>query len=447
MDEQARQAASDAVTASDVVQLAKDLIDIPSPTGEELACARFLHGYLEQSGVEVRLQEVEPGRSNVVAIVRGEGDGPTLMLNGHLDTTFYGDERQDYPLLGVPRPNDRPQAFEVDGGIYGLGAYNMKGGVASAFTALRALKAAGVRLRGHVMASGVVGESEKAPVRGALCTYEGPAYRGAGYGTRFLVAQCPPVDFAIVAEPSNLYVCNAQAGYLYVKIVVWGRPAYLGDLRHPGEGHDAIDDAAEVVRAIREWAPGYAARHTYDSGMGAVEPAVTVGAIEAGWPFFPSFVPGVGHIYVNLRVTPAMTGGQALAELDRRLRALAADRPSLRYDLDVFGSNLPSTVTPAGSLLCRTAVELMEERLGFPTRPFAPGEANPSNDTNVFRRHGIPAIKCGPTARTEPNGPQMTRLHGPHVYRDDLVQAARFYVQMAFELCGRSRSEIEAMGA
>jgi hypothetical protein len=89
----------------------------------------------------------------------------------------------------------------------------------------------------------------------------------------------------------------------------------------------------------------------------------------------------------------------------------------------------------------------MEERLGLPTRPFGRGEANPSNDSNVFRRHGIPAVKCGPTVRTEANAQQMTRLHGAHVYREDLVQAARFYVQMAFELCGRRRSEIAALGA
>lgn len=442
MDEGARRAALDAVDADEAVRLVRDLVNIPSTTGEELECARFLCALMHEAGVEVHLQEVEDGRANVIALHRGEGDGPTLMLNGHLDTSYAGDLAEDYPGLGVPGPNHRPQAFELGGGLYGLGANNMKGGVAAAFLAVRALERAGVRLRGHVMASGVAGESEKAQVRGAVRTYEGRRYRGGGYGTRFLVAHCEPIDYAIVGEPSGLYVVNGQAGYLFVKIVVWGRAAYLSARGHRGSGLNAIEEASEVVRALAEWGPQYTERHTCDTGLGVIEPAVTIGAIDSGWPFAPSTVPGVCHLYLNLRTSPAISGAQALAELDGQLRALARQRPSLRYDLEVYCSNLPSLATPADSVLCRTAVEVMEGRLGFPTRPFARGEGNAYNDTNIFRRHGIPAIKCGPNTRTEPNAAEMNRLHGVHVYPDDVVQAARFYVHMAFELSGRTRAAI-----
>ena len=128
--------------------------------------------------------------------------------------------------------------------------------------------------------------------------------------------------------------------------------------------------------------------------------------------------------------------------MDARLRDLAAERPNLKYELEVYLSNEPSMVTSADSLLVRTAVTVMEERLGFPTRPFARGEGNASNDTNTFRRHGIPAIKCGPNARTESNGPEMNRLHGTHVAKGDIAQAARFYLHMACELSGRTRDEL-----
>jgi acetylornithine deacetylase/succinyl-diaminopimelate desuccinylase-like protein len=176
--------------------------------------------------------------------------------------------------------------------------------------------------------------------------------------------------------------------------------------------------------------------------MGVIEPAVTVGAIESGWPYAPSTVPGVCHLYVNLRTTPALSGQQALAELDARLHELGSERPNLKYELEVYLSNEPSLVTPADSPLVRTAVRVMEERLGFPTRPFARGEGNASNDTNTFRRHGIQAIKCGPNVRTEANGAEMNRLHGTHVAKGDITQAARFYLHMACELSGRTRAEI-----
>lgn len=443
MEESARQTVIDALDAQELVKLVKALVDIPSPEGEELACARFLYDYMREADIEAHLQEVEEGRANVIAVLRGDGDGPTLMLNGHLDTSYTGDFWEDYPGLGAPGPNHRPGAYEIGEGIYGLGANNMKGGVGSAFAALRALKRAGVKLRGHVMASGVAGESEKAPVRGATRDYQGRHYRGSGYGTRYLVSHWEPMDFAIVGEPSGLYVVNGQAGYLFVKIVVWGKSAYLTARGHRGSGISAIEEAAEVVRALSEWGPRYTERHTFDTGMGIIQPAVTVGAIESGWPYAPSTVPGVCHLYVNLRTTPALSGRQALSELHARLQELAAERSNLKYDLEVYLSNEPSTVTPVDSVLVRTAVAVMEDRLGFPTRPFRQGEGNASNDSNVFRRHGIPAVKCGPNMRTEANGAEMSRQHGVHVTREDLLQAARFYCHMACELSGRTRDELK----
>lgn len=439
MDEKTLKETLDAVAAEDAVQLVRSLVDIHSPTGEERECAVFLQSYMQDAGIDAHLQEVEPGRANVVAAVRGDGSGPTLMLNGHLDTTFYGEEAEDYAVLGAFRPNDFARSFELEGGIYGLGSFNMKGGVAAAFLALRALKRVGVRLPGNVLASGVAGESEKAPVRGAMRTYDGPRWRGGGYGTRFLLMHCDPIDYAIVAEPSDLYVVNGQAGYMFVKIVIRGKSAYLSvrGSQSSSPGVSAIDEAVEVVRALRDWGDEYSERHTYDTGLGLITPMVTLGAIDGGWPFFPSIIPGVCHLYVNLRLTPAMTAGEALGELNGQMQALAARRPTLRYELEVFASNAPSTVTPVDSPLVRTAVEVMEQRLGLPTRPFGPGEGDPSNDTNVFRRHGIPAIKCGPKTRMEPNAAETLRVHGAHVHRDDVVLAARFYIHMAFELCGR----------
>jgi acetylornithine deacetylase/succinyl-diaminopimelate desuccinylase-like protein len=442
MDNKAREAALGAIDRTEAIDLVKQLVDIPSPEGEEWQCARFLYERMQEAGIEAHLQEVEEGRANVIGVVRGSGDGPTLMLNGHLDTSYTGDYWNDYAGLGVPGPNHRPNAYEIGESIYGLGANNMKGGVTASFATLLALKRAGVRLRGHVMASGVAGESEKAPVRGAMRDYRGRHYRGSGHGTRYLLTHWEPIDYAIVGEPSGLYVVNGQAGYLFVKIVVWGKAAYLTTRGHRGSGISAIEEAAEVVRALSDWGPRYTERHTFETGMGVVEPAMTIGAVDGGWPYAPSTVPGVCHLYVNLRTTPALSGQQALAELDARLRELSSERPNLKYTLEVYLSNEPSLVTPVDSILVRKAVSIMEEKLGFPTRPFARGEGNASNDTNTFRRHGIPAIKCGPNARTEPNAAEMNRLHGTHVAKEDIIQATRFYVEMAFELSGRTRTEV-----
>jgi len=437
-DNVALQASLDVITTQDAVDLARALVDIPSPTGEERSCAVHLREYMREAGVDASLQELEPNRANVIATLPGSNAGPTLMLNGHLDTTFYGEEAEDYAALGVFRPNDYARSFEIGGGIYGLGSFNMKGGVAAAFLAVRALKKAGVTLKGTVMASGVAGESEKAPVRGAMRNYDGPRFRGGGFGTRSLLMHCAPIDYAIVAEPSDLYVVNAQAGYLFVKIVIYGRSAYLSVRGSQGSapGVHAIDEAVEVMNALRDWGDVYAERHTYETGLGQLTPQVSIGAIDAGWPFFPSIIPGVCHLYINIRLTPTTTARHALDELESVMRSVAGKRPNMRYELEVFASNAPSTATPADSPFVQTAVEVMEQKMGLPTTPFGPGEADPSNDTNVFRRHGIPAIKCGPKTRLEANADVMLRTHGVHVHCDDIVAAAKFYARMAFELCG-----------
>ena len=88
MEENVRKEVIAALDPKDAVNLTKQMVDIPSPEGEELECARFLYDYMRQAGVEVQLQEVEEGRANVIATVRGAGDGPTLMLNGHIDTSY-----------------------------------------------------------------------------------------------------------------------------------------------------------------------------------------------------------------------------------------------------------------------------------------------------------------------------------------------------------------------
>jgi hypothetical protein len=81
----------------------------------------------------------------------------------------------------------------------------------------------------------------------------------------------------------------------------------------------------------------------------------------------------------------------------------------------------------------RTAVEVLEGELGLGAVPFPPGSGDTSNDTNIFRLHGIPSIKVGPSDRLDPD-PDATARHGSHVARGDLVAAARLYVRLARRL-------------
>ena len=161
-----------------LIKLACNLIDIPSTTGEERKCAEFLVDHMKEIGLEVKLQEITDTRGNAIGLLRGDGEGPVLMFNGHLDTAATGVEEEDYAVIGPVPPGYKPKSYIKNGYIFGLGANNMKGGVAAAVAAIEAISNAGVKLKGDIIMAGVAGESEKAPVEGAIRSYRGARYQG-----------------------------------------------------------------------------------------------------------------------------------------------------------------------------------------------------------------------------------------------------------------------------
>jgi acetylornithine deacetylase len=136
-----------------LVETASRLIGVHSFTGDEERMAELMAQLLEDMGLHVQWQQVEEGRANVLGTWRGTGGGKSLMFNGHMDTSYSGRE----PWLRDV-PGFQPQAFERDGRLYGLGISNMKGALACYVEAVRALRDAGVRLRGDVLVAAVCGE-------------------------------------------------------------------------------------------------------------------------------------------------------------------------------------------------------------------------------------------------------------------------------------------------
>src|SRR5258708_16497484 len=135
--------------------MASDVINIPSPTGEELQMAQYMQSALQKIGLDITWQEVEEGRATVVGRWKGSGGGKNLMFNGHMDTSNTGQEEF---LTGI---GYKPHAVVKDGFIYGLGIYNMKGALVCYTNAVKALQRAEVRLKGDVIIAAVAGEIEK----------------------------------------------------------------------------------------------------------------------------------------------------------------------------------------------------------------------------------------------------------------------------------------------
>ena len=165
------------IKEEEIVAMCCDVINIPSPTGDEAKMAEHMRAVWEAMRLDVTWQEVEEGRANVIARWEGTGTGRCLMFNGHMDTSNTGQE--DF-LTGI---GYKPNAVIKDGMIYGLGIYNMKGAPVCYTHAVKALRRAGVKLQGDVILAAVAGEIEKTQWR----EFRGRQYRGYGVGTHYLV--------------------------------------------------------------------------------------------------------------------------------------------------------------------------------------------------------------------------------------------------------------------
>lgn len=207
-----------------LVQNTRDLVRIPStntpPTGAEKACQDHIAALLRDAGLEVDyyfLTEVEgleahpsywPGRDyrrrpNVNGVIRGQGGGRSLLLTGHIDTV---------PLASMDRWQHDPFGAEVEAGrLYGLGAGDMKGGVAIALTVAQAIQRLGIKLKGDLLVESAVDE-EFGGVNGTL------AGRLRGHNA----------DAAVILEPTSLEVYPAARGARIINLEMTNAAQVVG---------------------------------------------------------------------------------------------------------------------------------------------------------------------------------------------------------------------------
>jgi acetylornithine deacetylase/succinyl-diaminopimelate desuccinylase-like protein len=435
-----------ALTADLPVKLLEEMVNIRSPTGEELPCAEFLVEWMEKAGLETHLQKYTGGekRGNAIGILRGSGDGPALLFAGHLDPTFMETD-EDFiwtgPIEAEKLAGFRANARIKNGMMYGNGTFNMKGGVAAFVAATAALKKAGIKLKGDIICAAVCGEIERAPVDGIQRSYQGPLYQGGNTGIRYALSHGIRADFAVITEPSGLFVSWAKVGYAFVKLTAWGQMTYTSAAKDFAKGRNAILKTCEVINAIEAWDSEYCKMHTYDYGGGVLTPHISVGAFEGGQPCSPVMLPAWCNIYLDIRLAPGQSVLSTLRELETRLEKLKAKDPELKYSLELYNV-VDGTATDKGSYIVEAGLRAWEKILGKKH----PGRVDPSlttygDDGNICRLYGIPTITCGPGG-AEPGTPEaelyFAESEGEFVALNDVINAAKLYTVIALDVCSRS---------
>src|SRR5262247_2034420 len=281
-----------------IIEIARNVADIVSITGDEKEIAEYLGSEFEKLGMQVEYQEVEEGRPNVIGTLKGTGGGATLMLCAHMDHF------------------DNPQETVVeDDRIYGRGLVNMKAAFPCYIEAVSAIQKAGVQLKGDLIISGVVGEIEKAQIG----RFQGKTYRGAGVGARHMMDHGVMADMCIIGEPTGLQLQIGNAGLVWARVSVDGKATKF------------VLAAAKVAQAIQDWEKDYQRKYPHKFML----PTVQIGAIEGGNAFKPGTRPTT-DIFVIVKMlpgTPPLALKREIEQVCEDVRKQESDILDIRVDL------------------------------------------------------------------------------------------------------------------
>jgi len=412
------------ITREEVAHLTYELVRIPSETGHEGEVSRFYANYLNSAGIPARLQYVQEGRPNVIGELKGIGGGPNLLLFGHIDTIPWG--------ACVPAKLD-------DDVVWGRGSSDMKSSLAAIAVAAKAIREAGIRLKGTTWLAAGVGHEVTWPIGAASFPY--------GDGPRALAAMIArgeiKPDYCVVTEGPIDSVKTVQGGQAVYRITVGGGPGAVHTTTTTVDHSPAVW-AGEVLLFLHRYCKEIEERPLHP--LIPQSPRLEIGMV-AGGDFFnrnPAQVQVVGCIRWN----PDWSKEQVEADFVERLQRLQGELRR-RYADDSIGLNLEF-------ILVRDACDAGEspktlelaERLIRIAQPFI-GEMKGLSGTRAvddiavfYKEAGIPTVCYGPSfpgvMGLTPEGVQVGYAHSDNEGQpiDCIYKVAKVYASLMMDLCG-----------
>lgn len=384
---------------ADLTAFLRDLVRTPSPSTQEGAVAdRIVEEMTRLNFHDVRVDRI----GNVVGRI-GPGHGPTLMLNAHMDTVRVSDAES--------WSRDPFGADVEDGVLYGLGAADMKAGLAAMVYGAALLRDAGVTLGGDVVVACVVQEEQ--------CE---------GLGTKVLIEEegVRP-DWVVLGEPSGLSVSRGQRGRLEMRVVARGRSAHAAN---PKLGENAIYIAARLVFGLELLAGQLGEDDFLGPGTLAVTD-ITSSAVSR------NAVPDRCELIIDRRLTLGENETKALAEVQRVIgrEGVEASVEVTAYEATSYTGYecrtrefYPAWVMAEDHSLVKATVQAAQTRLGY--RPQIGCWGFSTEGVYTAGVAGIPTIGFGP------GGEQCAHIADEYVRLDEVQVAAEVYAKLAADLLG-----------
>lgn len=374
-----------------------------SQTDGERKLAEYMASQMQMLGLETQLQPVPGERLNAIGTLRGEGGGHSLLFNGHLDTNPVTEGWTVDPWEG-----------KIDDEfIYGIGVSNMKAGDAAYFCALKTLIDNGVKLKGDVILTYVVGELQ------------------GGIGTIAAIEQGIKADYFINSEPTDVQAMTMHAGSLMFTIEL------TGDTRHLSKREEAVDAIQAAIRLIPQinnitftGAETDDHRKINRGHIGTIHGALGRDLEEWRPPQVADFV----RLSGSARFAPGQTVDTVLADLQALLDDLCSEFPGLQAELFDDGKRhrptmLPFEVSPESPIV--KAVNRAYQTVRGeqqPTGVITPPAFYGTDAAHFYQMLGMEGLVCGP-------GGKFNTMPDERVHIKDFLDTVRVYLLAILEIC------------
>jgi len=379
-----------------------------SETPGERALASWMVQRMRELGVDAALQKISGqgvvgDRVNAIGTWKGTGGGKSLLFNGHLDTNPVTEGWTVDPWGGLVD----------DKFIYGIGVSNMKAGDAAYYCAVKTLIDAGVKLKGDVILTYVVGELQ------------------GGVGSLSACRQGVRADYFINSEPTDLKAMTMHAAAFTFTVELVGSSRHLSKRE---EAVDAIAAACDLVPRLNAMTFSDAPSDEHRS-INRVHVGVFHGALGrelAEWR--PPQVADFVKLRGSGRYAPGQTEENALNDMRRELDALEKRFPGLKATLILEHTAgqpmMPAFQVAKDSPIVRAINAAYERVRGEkqPTGAVKPSGYYGTDAGHFYKEHGMEGVVCGP-------GGRYNTMPDERVDIPDYLDMIRIYLLTILEIC------------
>lgn len=391
----------DFVDEEQLVKFTQSLIQINSvydPNKEgynEEKVAKYIANYLEKMGLDVHVDEVVPGRPNVIGILEGKNKGKTLLFEGHTDVVTAGDiEEWTYPPFGGVIDNGR---------IYGRGSCDTKGNVAAAIFATKAIMESKIEFDGRIL----------------LCIPVDEEGMMTGIKDFIKKGWADDVDAAIICEPEENNICIAQKGAMRVIIRVQGKMAH-GCM--PLAGINPNWRMAKIIcelEKLQQQEIDRLGKHEY-LGYPSITPTILM-APSKGEPQI-NVIPKECYTTLDIRTVPGQEHEILAKQIQDILDALEKEDENFSATMEVIEER-PWTETPMEEEVVKVISKAYTSITG--KEPIYNGVPGATDGTFLNCLKNIPVVTTGAGDRLIPH------QRDEYVDIDELVESTKLFALTA----------------